>query len=493
MKNRYAMPLCALVLAMTLVIPGCSRKKTESNASGDWSSSLSSNDWGSSSAEFDGSSGEESGDASSSKSNAGSNSCKSNGGSSSSESGGSSSSKKKDSAVRNLNGRTITFLAEWEEPKKGNSERENLYWERKTYVEKTFNCKFVHKVATGDWYANWMASVMADQPTADIICCKKAPYSAINSGLLYDLSKLDEFDFSEDKWSRMVNDMGNVNGKIYTMYSIKYEALNFMLYNKDILKKNGQTDLWTLQKAGKLTLNKLVEIAKACSSTGKPGMAADITPYYAHMYFAQANGGRYITRSGKTLNFSCTINSQAVLKGFNAAQELVNSGVLYNGKGMTSWTYVRERFVKGDYAIMLGGDISDAFENAKFDVGICSIPTTDGKMLNVKSDGQWCAIAYNARKPDEIALVWDLMTDVIFDVNYKVRYQDLVSDDAMEYINTVAKQQSGGMEPDYQFIGDVYKNGIYELLMDMVNGGATPAQTIQKIEPVYKAEIASLK
>lgn len=510
MKKRYAARLSALLLAMVLLATtGCTGKSpaetsdSSSNPSSSANSSYDSSDPSSPDSfgtiDVDVSTGVESAATTSGSDGAGgttNGNFPSSGGTTTTKpnnSSGGSTPGKKDDAVRNLGGRSITFLAEWEEPKKGNSERENLYWERKTYVEKTYNCKFVHKVATGDWYANWMASVMADNPSADIICSKKAPFSAITSGLLHDLSKLDEFDFSEDKWSRAVNTMGNVNGKIYTMYSVKYDELNFILYNKDILKKKGQPDLWTLQKNGQLTLDKLISIATACTSTGKPGLAADMNPYLAHMYFAQANGGRYVTRSGNTLNFSCTINSQAVLKGFNAAQNLINSGVLYNGATSTSWTYVREQFAKGAYAIMLGGDITNAFEKANFDVGLCSIPTADGKMLNLKSDGQWCAIAYNTKKPDDVALIWDQMTEVIFNVNYKVRYQDLVSDDAMEYINTVSKQQNGGMEIDYQFIGDVYKNHIYEYLMDMVNGGSTPAQAIQKIEPVYKSEIASLK
>lgn len=493
-KKIYAVRIGAFLLAAMLVTAtGCKKSGGDSTSSDSYVyssesevSSVTSDDASSDTSSLNESSKGGKSSSTGSSGNKVTSSSKANASSSKTQSG----SKKKDDAVRDLGGRKITFLCAWEEPTKGGSEFENAYWKQKNYIEKTYNCKFVHKVGTTGFFANWMASVMAGKPSADIIASDTAPYKAISNGVFYDLSKLDELDFSEDKWCRASTQIGSVNGKIYTMWTSRYLEKNHVLYNKNLLKKAGQSDLWTLQKKGELTLERFSQIAKACAQNGRYGITAYVNPFQLHSAYAMACGGFSVTRKGTSLSFNCNINSQPVLNGYSMAQELINSGVADDGTKWTDWTYAQQEFVKGNVAIMVGGVITDAFEKSDFDVGICAMPTTDGKMLNVADQVYYTAIAYNAEKPDEVALIWDKMNEVIAVADYKIRYQDLVSDDAWEYINTVVKQQKNGMQVSYQFLGDMYSNGIYSNLMQMVKGDVPVSTTLQTIEPVFKNEIS---
>lgn len=385
-------------------------------------------------------------------------------------------------------------MAIWDEPVKGSTTRENLYWAKKTEVEKTYNVKFKHVYGTGDWYSTYLASVMSGAPIADIIGCKENPYPAIKNGLFYDLSQLDELDFSEDKWEPSVREMGTVNSKVYTMHSSKYEARNLVLYNKNLLSRYNEEDLYTLQQQGSLTLDKLVEIAtKISQASGAPSLYGGVHPFDVHQAFAYAYGGQYVSRSAGTLNFTSTLNSTEVVNGFKRAQDLLTSGVLFNGTGSSGWTWVREQFYKGTIPIVIDTTLESYFTNSNFDVGVCMMPDTKGGVVDQYADVLWCAISANTSKPDDVALVWDQMTDVIFDVNYKTRYQDILTDDAMNLVNAQSKRQIGGASKlDYYFIIDIWDDGVGTTFQDMVAGKLTPAQALQTVSNVVANKLSSM-
>lgn len=392
--------------------------------------------------------------------------------------------------IRNLEGRTIKFLANWTEPVKGNSDRENVYWAKKTEIEKNYNCKYEHIYLSDETvYDTFISSILSGDPMADIVCYKKNPYPAIRQGLFYDLSKLKEFDFEDEKWLKSVSDMGMVDNKQYLMFSNKFVALNLIFYNKEIFKQYNQEDLWTLQKDGVLTLDKLISIATALTkATGKPAMRGDITASMVHSMFARSAGVSTITRKENTLEFSSTVNSTEYVNAFKKAQELITNGILSDGLDSSSWTYSREIFNAGELPILMGSeDIVGAYKNSDFDVGMCVMPAADGEMVTMASVLHWCAIPYNTKNTQDVALIWNQMTDVTFDVDYKLRYQDLVSEDAMELINTLSKIQTTTHIPvNYSIAADVATDSI---MNQMITGAISPAQALQTIEPLYDAAL----
>ncbi len=411
-------------------------------------------------------------------------------GGSSSNDGNKTDSDKGEEVIRNLNGRTIRFLANWEEPVKGNSDRENIYWAKKTEIEKKYNCKYEHiHLADTTVYDTFISSILSGDPMADIVSYKRNPFPAIGQGLFYDLSKLEEFDFEEDKWLKTVNNMGKVNNNQYLMFSNKFVALNLIFYNKDIFNQYNQDDLWTLQKDGKLTLDKLISIASDISkTTGTPSMRGDMGAVTVHNLIAKANGVVPIEKIDNELNFKVNLNTTKCVDAYNKAQQLITDGVLSNGLDSTSWTYSRSQFNAGLVPILMGSEnIISHFTEADFEVGMCVMPTVDGKMVTTAEDIAWCAIPYNAQKPEDIALIWNQMTDVTFDVDYKVRYRDVVSDDAMELIEKLSEIQISTVIPlNCDVAAEVAQDAT---INSMVSGAITPAQAMQTIEPLYTAAL----
>ena len=391
--------------------------------------------------------------------------------------------------VRDLGGRTIKFLANWTEPAKGNSDRENIYWEKKMEVQEKYNCTYEHIYLADDTvYNSFITSILSGDPMADIVSYKYNPFPAMQQDLFYNLSSLKEFDFTDDKWLKAVSNMGTVDGKQYLMLSIKFVADNLVFYNKDVFEKYGQEDLWTLQKDGKLTLDKLIEIATNISkASGTYSMRGDDATY-AHRMFASAHGVLPIEKVDDKLDFKVNVNTAEFVAAYTQAQQLVTSGVLSNGLDATNWSYSRSLFNAGSVPILLGSEaIVDHFAESDFEVGMCVMPTVDGKMVTVGEDLAWCAMPYNVKEPENVAFIWNKMTDVTFDVDYKVRFRDAVSDDAMDVIETLSKIQTSTVTPvNCDVAASV---GETSTLNSMVSGSITPAQAMQTIEPLYVAAL----
>ena len=101
---------------------------------------------------------------------------------------------------------------------------------------------------------------------------------------------------------------------------------------------------------------------------------------------------------------------------------------------------------------------------------------------------------YNVKNPEDVALVFNRMADVIFIVDYKSRYQDIATDDIMEMINEQVKDQANGKyEFDYSgiFLNDIWDNGVGTALRSMTTGAATPAQTIQTVKNLFASLITN--
>lgn len=402
--------------------------------------------------------------------------------------------------VVDLKGRTITFTCGWAEPTKGASAFANAYWAKKLEVEKKYNCKFEFVHGTGDWFNTMTLSILSGTPNTDVFNYTGNPYPGISNKLYYDLSKLENIDLSEGKWNSAVTDIGTVGKAQYTMLSSRFEAPAAILYNKDIFKAQGLPDLYTLQKNGELTVDKFIEILRKIQMpSGKYAAMAYNNAFNAHRTFMYSYGGAYVTRKNGTLDFETTINSDAVINGFNAAQKLINDGILHNGRNGTQsvdWQYSRKQFAEGNTAVLIGDYAwTYPFENGDFEPGIILIPDTKGGTADIfKEANTWCAIPYNVDKVEDVAAVFNEMTDVIFDVNYKIKYQDIVSDDVMELVNKSSKKQvEGEYTPDYSTICvNVWNDGVGEVLNKVVTGQSTVAQGVQTIEPLIKTKLDSM-
>ncbi len=389
---------------------------------------------------------------------------------------------------RNLGGRTIKVLANWTEPIKGESDRNNRYWAKKTELQRKYNFTYEHiYMSDKSIYEAFIASILSGTPMADVVVCSNNPFPAIKQGLFYDLSKLKEFDFTETKWQKAVNEMGKVNDKQYLCLTQTFTPANLVFYNKDVFEQYGQEDLWDLQKAGKLTTNKFIEIATAISKkTGKPSMRGGITATDAFTSFAASVNAPAISRKANSLDFSVTVNTTERVNAFKRCQELITNGVLSDGLDSSSWTYSREQFIAGNVPIIVNvTNLYNNYAEPDFEVGTCVFPTDDGGMTTMLSDVSWSAIPYNTKNPQDVALIWNQISDYVIDVDYKGLYQDVAPDSALELMDKISKlQTTKAVAIDYSVVADADVSGVYN---QMITGALSPAQALQTIEPLFTA------
>ncbi len=212
-----------------------------------------------------------------------------------------------------LGGRTITYMTWWEEPVQGSNQQAVEYWETKTKIEEKYNCKFDFVYASeSGWQSKVTASILSGDPICDVFSTEYEYFYGMNkSGLLYPVSDLKNFDFSDSsKWWAPGMEYSRVDGKQYGM-CLSGGEFSLILYNKDLLKKNNQPDLYELQREGKLTWSRITEIAKACTdaSKGVYGMAPSQFPRDLLYLVGEAYGGKIVTRKGDSADFDCTVNS----------------------------------------------------------------------------------------------------------------------------------------------------------------------------------------
>lgn len=444
-------------------------------------------------------------DASSESNTSGGNNTSGGSSSTTSSGGGGSSSKPKD-----LKGRTITYMTWWDEPKKGSNQQAAEYWKAKNTVEKKYNCKFKFVYASdGDWQSRITASILAGDPICDVFSTQfNSFYGMKSAGLLYPLSDLKSFDFSEDKWWKPAMDLAKIDGKYYGM-CISGAEFNLIQYNKNLLKQYKQPDLWELQQKGELTWQKLIEIAKACTdkSKGVYGMAPSQFPTDLLYLVGNAYGGKVVERINGSDDYKCTVNSPAMVNAFSDVNRwyAVDKIVLpCNG----DYTYNSSQFGAGKVAMLMGVSVPTFYDGStNFDFGFCIIPKgRDAKKFepflgfyaeSTIGGGTLTYIPACAENPDDIAAVWNEIGGSIGRENWSMYYEDYLSDDIIKCLyasNDYIK--AGKYSIDYGgTILSLWDSGneLFNNSVNFVKQSNSAATFIQSMENLYNSKILDMK
>ena len=403
---------------------------------------------------------------------------------------------KKDTSVRNLGGRTITLVAYWQERVKGADQQANSYWKQKEAVEKKFNCKIKHVYKTRDAIdTEVISSILSGKPIADVFWTTyDRALSLIKGNMLYPVSDLKQFDFSESKWGRD-DGTSTFNGKRYNC-GISGGAVNAMLlYNKDYFEKNGLPDLFKLQQSGELSWNKLREIAKNATKGDVKGFAMANTPYNMAATFVQSNGGVFVSRDGDGFDFSCTLNSANTLYALQFWQDMYSKDK--SCVEMLNFEYCINQFAAGKAAMHYSESYTwpEITKKAKFNIGAVAFP--DGPNAKNKygtTGGGACAvIPISAKNVEDIAMVWDAFADAD-KLDWENYYFDLFyNNDVITSIKQVVNYK-GTKQADYVAgIGDFEEMGINKALSAVSLGETTPSQAVESLQGILKSKIASFQ
>lgn len=293
--------------------------------------------------------------------------------------------------------------------------------EYQEWVQDTYNFK-ITQIAISDWgstpedYLNYVTSGGDDNNYVWIL--RKGPefVSAMNNGLMYDLSTLDCLDFSEAKWVSGVHELCSKNGAIYACFPEIPEPRGGVFFNKRLLEEAGidPADIYKWQESGEWTWDKFEELCATITADtdndgviDRWGLVTDESLFKNMSVWS--NNTEYIgMENGKYVNKTET---DETLQALNWAIDMM-SKYLYKPDG-AEWDWWKTAFPAGN-AAFLAGEVymaANEFKDMEDDFGFVCFPmgpnATD--YTNLYSDNPFAIPAcYDADRAWKIAFAMNV-------------------------------------------------------------------------------------
>jgi len=300
-------------------------------------------------------------------------------------------------------------------------------------MQETYNFK-IKEMAIGDWGSNPQDFIDYATTGGDeyyVFCLRQGGemISAMNSGLMYDVSTLDCLDFSKPKWKSGVHNLLSKNGAIYGFRGIDPEPRGCMYFNKRLLTEAGvdPNELYELQRKGEWTWAKFEEM---CDKVQKDKDNDGVIDVYGmvqqqsefHKAAVIANGGSFIGKdaNGKFFN---NLESKETLEALNWSVSMQQKYLMPQGEG--SWDYFIAGFKEGkgvffaDQIYRAGQMIGDVNSGLAEEFGCVVFPKNQNnpnvdEYVSFYEDNVYVLPAcYDAEKAWKIAFAYDLYTQPI--------------------------------------------------------------------------------
>lgn len=271
---------------------------------------------------------------------------------------------------------------------------------------------FANYATTGDDGKNYIFTVWQGS----------ALVSAMQSGLLKDLSKIDCLDFTEEKWAKanIHKFLIGKEGQIYGMNAGTPEARTAVFFNKRILTEAGidPNSLYDMQEDGTWTWDKFYDICEKVQRDIDNDGIVDVygetsqrfSIYTAAVY---SNGGEFVGRDENGM-FHNKLETQETLDALNWAMDFIIK-YEYPIEGGAAWDYYVSVFKSGDAAFCVDeGYRFNDFANMEDDWGFVCFPKGPNMddYTNVYTDNVFCIPAcYDDEKAWKLAFAYNLWTE----------------------------------------------------------------------------------
>lgn len=237
-----------------------------------------------------------------------------------------------------LGGMEIVIGDWWspQEPAAPANAQEEATLEYRNMIQEKYNFK-IKQVAVADWgtmQETFTTSTMAGTPAAQVFLLGQGWVSQpLANDLLYDLSTLENFDFTESKWNQTVLNKMNFGDSIYGMASGKAEPKLGVFWNKRLFEEAGlDPDLpYDLQASGEWTWDKYEELCKKLTIDSNNDGTIDsyAQASFSSEYLAGAitsNDARYIGKDATTGKYYNATTEPNFLEAAQWAVGLIKKG-----------------------------------------------------------------------------------------------------------------------------------------------------------------------
>jgi ABC-type glycerol-3-phosphate transport system substrate-binding protein len=393
---------------------------------------------------------------------------------------------------------------EEEEPENAFEEAQKEY---RDWIQETYNFT-IKQVAISNWgstpedFLNY-ATTGGDENYIFVLRLGSELVSAMNSGLMYDLSTLDCLDFSEDKWKSGMHELMGKGDAIYGMRAEESEPRGGIYFNKRLLEEAGinPDDLYTWQEDGTWTWDKFEELcAQVQRDTDNDGiidiyaMTQQASQFYAEAVYS--NGGEFVGKDEDGLYYN-DLESSETMEALNWAVSMREKYDLPQPED-SEWDYFIDEFKNGNAVFWAdesyrGGEIIDDMED---EFGFVCFPmgpqATD--YTNCYNDNPFVIPAcYDADKAWKIAFAYNLYTEPIpgfedaetWKASY---YSDFCDTEAVDL--TLERMMNNGMITYHTMIPSLSLGS--DILWNLGNADetgevATPAQKAEALRNTWQS------
>lgn len=293
-------------------------------------------------------------------------------------------------------------------------------------IETELNCKITPlSIAQENVIPDITQAVMAGDKYADIVDLNVNwfhPLRAANA--LAPLNDVKELDIDSPDWLPLFKALSTYNGKIY---GVSYasdaqppELRTCMFFNKTLLEKEGQPNIYDLVDKGEWTWDKFREIAKAVTKDTNGDGENDIwgvnTIGLLAAPFIFSNGGSIVKEEGG--KYSYTLNSSEAQAALQFVHDLKNvDKVFKNPAEGGDWTTPSIEFTKGNIAfhvmeywaapVWFSKDMKD-------DYGIIPLPKGPNATDYVGhfADGRFFSMTATNKDKDKSAIVFKKLVEL---------------------------------------------------------------------------------
>ncbi len=338
----------------------------------------------------------------------------------------------KSGKVYDLGGMSIAIVDWWsgknaeDIPANSPAEEETRAFHK--WLQQTYNFTMIQKQLGVSWdkhpedVANFCMSKSKENYV--IVIDPRSAITGVKAGLYYDLSKLDNIDWSDPKWASGTEKILTKGKSFYAMRPLAPEPRGGVFFNKRLLQEAGiDPDLpYDLQKQGKWTWKTFEDLVKKCTFDADNdgvidhyGMANSSTEFVP--LAVMSNGVHMIGRdkNGKLVN---NVGTDQSLEALSWCAHMATSYEMPQPEG-SNWDWMYAAFLNGQVAFLVDQQYhtnrNGDFFNMVDDYGFVCFPLGpkgDGKYKTLHNDNMYVLPAfYDDARAAKIAKAFDLWTD----------------------------------------------------------------------------------
>ena len=412
----------------------------------------------------------------------------------------------------NLNGRVITIANQkWWKAAEANLFMEKIV-DNIEYFEDLWDFKLEYTYPAGaddEYHQKLSTSVLSGTPVADIAWVGSTYLfpGFMASGVIQNVSDLGVFDFTEAKWNRnMMESYGSYKSKLYGLYTYGFDASGYytdigwgVFFNKEYFEEHSLPDVYQLARDGQWTWDKMIEVAKQATITTGGTKTYGLTIWQDAFPFINCGSTRLVT-DNKDGTYTFNGTNEHILHAMeyyfaNAATTLPVNTELYPWihPHTGAWDFPMAAFKNQEAAMCVApwSVLDWYFGNLSFDWGWIPFPKEkkEGKYATFTTGSNlWCLLA-NIEKPQEVALVFDAITDVEYtEEDYEYFFENQANDDeTVEMVGLLLNE--GDFYYDIAYSFPAFYDKFWGAFDSVRTGAATATSAMKSIQDAQQEMI----